>query len=68
MFAVQDGKKPTVTFVEDEASAETMMGKVTSAIKDTPLADPTKRFLLYNVSMFLVSMYGIIQYGEVLAI
>ena len=71
MFAVQGNEgKRSVTFAEDLAPAADapLKEKIAYALKKTPLSDPTKRFLIYNVSAFVVTIFGIVQYGEALAI
>ena len=63
-------KKKGVTF-EDEVGPganASLKDKIVFAYNKSFLADPTKRFLLYNVSLFGVAVAGIVKYGEALAI
>ena len=62
--------KRGVTF-EDEivpGPDSSLKERVNFYYKKSPLADPTKRFLLYNVTLFSAAVFGIVKFGAELAI
>jgi hypothetical protein len=76
MFAMdKSGAAPSeakrgVTF-EDEivpGPDSSLSQRITFYFNKSPLADPSKRFLLYNVSLFGAAVFGVVKYGAELAI
>ena len=75
MFAIERGgeageAKRGVKF-EDEmvpGADAPLQVRLAHAFRKSPLADPTKRFLLYNVTLFGAAIFGIVKYGAELAI
>lgn len=73
MFALGnggEGNKRTVKF-EDEivpGPDSPLKDRVKYWYNNSPLADPTKRFLLYNTSLFGAAVFVIVKYGSEFAI
>ena len=62
--------KRGVTF-EDEivpGPDSSLQQRITYYYNKSPLADPSKRFLLYNVTLFGAAVAGIVKFGAELAI